>query len=113
MNCQKAFKLSFVLEADEVPKCDACGGIVKPDVVLYEEALNGNVLEAAVDYIKKADVLIVGGTSLSVYPASGLVSYYNGNKLVLINKTQTSYDAKANLILRDSIGEVFAKVCMQ
>ncbi|HOQ00689.1 NAD-dependent protein deacylase [Acetivibrio clariflavus] len=113
MNCHKAFQLSYILEASQVPKCDDCGGIVKPDVVLYEEALDSDVLEASVEYISKADVLIVGGTSLSVYPASGLVSYYRGNKLVLINKTQTPYDVRANLILRESIGEVLSKACMK
>ena len=112
MKCHKAFPLEFILEAANVPKCDVCGGIVKPDVVLYEETLDSDVLEAAVEYIFNADVLIVGGTSLSVYPASGLVTYYRGNKLILINKTQTAYDTRANLVLRDSIGEVLSKACM-
>lgn len=111
MNCHKAFELGFVLESEQVPRCDVCGGIVKPDVVLYEEALHSDVLEASVEYISKADVLIVGGTSLSVYPAAGLVSYYRGNKLILINRSETSYDARANLVFRDSIGEVLSKVC--
>lgn len=110
MKCHKYFDLSFVLESSQVPKCDICSGIVKPDVVLYQEALDTDVLEDATQYISKADVLIVGGTSLSVYPASGLVSYYKGKKLVLINKSQTPYDGKANLILHDSIGEVLNKV---
>jgi len=109
MNCNKAFPLSFILEAEQVPKCDVCGGIVKPDVVLYEEALDSDVIKAAVEYIRNADVLIVGGTSLSVYPAAGLVSDYRGNKLVLINKSQTQYDAKANLVFHDSIGKVLSK----
>jgi len=109
INCNKAFPLSFILEAEQVPKCDVCGGIVKPDVVLYEEALDSDVIKAAVEYIRNADVLIVGGTSLSVYPAAGLVSDYRGNKLVLINKSQTQYDAKANLVFHDSIGKVLSK----
>ncbi len=111
MDCHKYFEVSFVLKSTQVPKCNECGGIVKPDVVLYQEALDTDVLEAATQYISKADVLIVGGTSLSVYPASGLVSYYKGKKLVLINKSQTPYDGRANLILNDSIGELLNKVC--
>jgi NAD-dependent deacetylase len=106
MKCHKFFDLDYVLNSDDVPKCDECQGIIKPDVVLYQEALNQEVIEAAVDYISKADVLIVGGTSLTVYPAAGLISYYKGNKLILINKSYTPYDNRASLVLHDSIGEV-------
>ena len=106
MQCNKFFDLNYVIEAMGVPKCDICQGIVKPEVVLYEESLDSQILEDSIDYISKADVFIVGGTSLSVYPASGLVSYYRGNKLILINKTQTLYDNKADLVIHGSIGEI-------
>ena len=92
-----------------VPRC-ACGGIVRPDVVLYEEQLNDRVITDAVRYIREADMLIVGGTSLNVYPAAGLIRYYKGKKLVLINKDFTPYDSYANLIINDKIGEVFAQI---
>lgn len=92
-----------------VPRC-SCGGIVRPDVVLYEEQLNDRVIAEAVRYISEADMLIVGGTSLNVYPAAGLIRYYKGKKLVLINKDSTSYDSYANLIINDKIGEVFAQI---
>lgn len=111
MECHKYFDLNYVVNSSDIPKCDACEGIVKPDVVLYEEALDSDVLEESVRYISEADVLIVGGTSLSVYPASGLVSYYKGNKLVLINKSQTLYDKRASLVLNDSIGKVLGEAC--
>ena len=107
MDCRKFFSLEYILDySGMVPKCDKCGGIVKPDVTLYEEGLNMNVLSSAVSYIEKADMLIVGGTSLAVYPAAGLIDYYNGRKLVLINKSTTPYDSRANLIINDSIGKV-------
>lgn len=111
MECHKYFDLNYVVNSSDIPKCDACEGIVKPDVVLYEEALDSDVLEESVRYISEADVLIVGGTSLSVYPAAGLVSYYKGNKLVLINKSQTLYDKRASLVLNDSIGKVLGEAC--
>jgi len=107
MRCHKFFDLSYIINSTNIPKCDVCGGIVKPDVVLYEESLDSDILESSIDYISKADVFIVGGTSLSVYPASGLVSYYRGNKLILINKTQTPYDNKADLIFHCNIAEIF------
>ena len=92
-----------------VPLCD-CGGIIKPDVVLYEEGLDQNVIEGAVRAIAKADMLIVGGTSLTVYPAAGLIRYYKGNQLVLINRDATPYDSSADLVIRDPIGKVFSQV---
>lgn len=107
MRCHKFFDLSYIINSTNIPKCDVCGGIVKPDVVLYEESLDSDILESSIEFISKADVFIVGGTSLSVYPASGLVSYYRGNKLILINKTQTLYDNKADLIFRCNIAEIF------
>ncbi len=104
MDCNKFYGLKDILSQDGVPKC-SCGGIIKPDVVLYEEGLDSYVLEKAVSYIQNADVLIVGGTSLAVYPAAGLIDYYRGNKLVLINKSQTSRNAHANLEIHEKIGE--------
>lgn len=106
MKCGKFHDVEFVVKSKGVPKCE-CGGIVKPDVVLYEESLNSDTLEKSVMYIEKADVLIVGGTSLVVYPAAGLINYFHGRKLVLINKTSTPMDGKANLVINDSIGKVF------
>lgn len=110
LKCGKTFPLEYVMQDTGITRCDACGGIVRPDVVLYEEGLPQDVLMKAVDYIRKADVLIVGGTSLNVYPAAGLLEYYKGNKLVLINKSATGYDKKANLLIDDAIGEVFQKL---
>ena len=89
---------------DGIPRCKKCGGIVKPDVVLYEEALNPAILAQSVDAISKADTLIVGGTSLVVYPAAGLLNYFNGSNLILINKSATPYDSRAILAIHDSIG---------
>ena len=88
-----------------IPKC-SCGGTIKPDVVLYGEALNNEVIGGAVDAISKADLMIIGGTSLIVYPAAGLINYFNGKNLVLINKDETPYDSRANLVIHDSIGKV-------
>jgi NAD-dependent deacetylase len=110
MNCGKFFDLDYVLNTPGVPLCDKCGGIVKPDVVLYEEPLDSNTLAEAVRYISKADVMLVMGTSLVVYPAAGLIDYYSGDKLVLINKTSTPYDFRANIIIHDSVGETMRSV---
>lgn len=109
-SCGKSFPVKYVLEADGVPHCDACGGRVKPDVVLYEENLDMDVMEAAVNYISRADMLIIGGTSLVVYPAAGLLRYYQGHKLVLVNKSNTSYDSRADLVINENIGEVFNQI---
>lgn len=106
IECDKFFDLDYILKATSIPKCDQCNGIVKPDVVLYEESLDMNVLDSAVKYIRGADVLIVGGTSLTVYPAAGLVEYYRGNKLILINKSQTQYDRRAALTFNENIGQI-------
>ena len=102
--CAKFYGEEFVRNSEDIPRC-TCGGVVKPDVVLYEEALNQEVLRKAISYIAAAEVLIVGGTSLTVYPAAGLVDYYRGDKLVLINKSATSLDGRANLVISDAIGE--------
>ncbi|WP_317855530.1 NAD-dependent protein deacylase [Chakrabartyella piscis] len=110
LKCGKTFSLDYVMQDTGITRCDACGGIVRPDVVLYEEGLPQDVLMKAVDYIRNADVLIVGGTSLNVYPAAGLLEYYKGNQLVLINKSATGYDKKANLLIDDAIGKVFQKL---
>ncbi len=107
MKCGKAYGLDAVLHSEGVPRC-ACGGIIKPDVVLYEEALDEHVLTESVRAIAEADLLIVGGTSLNVYPAAGLLRYYTGRELVVINKTPTPADKHASLILTGAIGEFFA-----
>ncbi len=106
--CGKFFDAEYILNSEDVPKCDDCGGPVKPDVVLYEEGLEDQTLKDAISYIRSADVLIIGGTSLVVYPAAGLVDYYNGNKLILVNRTPTARDNVADLVVQGSIGEIFA-----
>lgn len=98
-----------IRNASGIPRCD-CGGIIKPDVVLYEEGLDQDVLEGAIHAISQADVLIIGGTSLTVYPAAGLIRYYRGKKLVLINRDETPYDSEADLVIREPIGEVFGQI---
>lgn len=113
MKCGKEFDLDYVMAEDGITRCDKCGGIVRPDVVLYEEGLNERTLRRSVEYISDADLLIVGGTSLNVYPAAGLLHYYKGNKLVLINKSATSYDNKAALVISENIGEVFRQVVLE
>ncbi len=107
--CGKFYDVDFVLRADGLPVCD-CGGRVKPDVVLYEEALDDEVVSGAVNAIKGADMLIIGGTSLVVYPAAGLINYFKGKYLVLINKGSTAADEKSDLIFHQPIGEIFGKL---
>jgi NAD-dependent deacetylase len=107
--CGKFYSLKEIMEMDGVPRCE-CGGVIKPDVVLYEEGLDQGVLQMAVSAIRHADVLIIGGTSLTVYPAAGLIDYYQGNKLVLINKSVTPLDDRADLVISGKIGEVFAQI---
>lgn len=109
MKCHKFYDAEFVFNSKGIPKCN-CGGVIKPDVVLYEEGLDDITLKNAIISIQKADVLIVGGTSLTVYPASGLVNYYKGNKLVLINRDSTKYDYKANLVINENLGKVFGEI---
>lgn len=113
MKCGKTFDLDYVTADEGITRCDACGGIVRPDVVLYEEGLDQETIARSVDFISKADLLIVGGTSLNVYPAAGLLNYYRGNKLVLVNKSATSYDNKAALVIAENIGEVFRKAVLE
>lgn len=107
--CGKFYDLDYVTLAESVPKC-TCGGTVKPDVVLYEEPLDDNVVMGAVNAIRKADMLIIGGTSLVVYPAASLINYFNGKYLVLINKSTTQADNRADLVIHDSIGKVFSEL---
>lgn len=107
--CHKFYDAEYILNSTGVPTCE-CGGSIKPDVVLYEEGLNSGVLQEAIRCISNADVLIVGGTSLAVYPAAGLIDYYRGNKLILVNKTPTPKDAMADLVVTGSIGEIFARM---
>ncbi|WP_244833984.1 NAD-dependent protein deacylase [Clostridium sp. BJN0001] len=106
MDCGAFYDEKFILESKGIPTCPKCGGKVKPDVVLYEEGLDNSVITAAVNAISKADTLIIGGTSLVVYPAAGLIDYFRGTNLVLINKSSTSADNRADLIIHDSIGKV-------
>ena len=107
--CNKKYDLDYILQSEGIPKCE-CGGIVKPDVVLYEEPLNNAVLNFSVDYISRAETLIIGGTSLVVYPAAGLINYFNGRNLVLINKSETPYDDLATLVINDAIGETLSQI---
>ena len=106
--CKAIYPLEKILQTEDVPLC-ICGGIIKPDVVLYEESLDPAIMVKAKNAIYDADVLIVGGTSLNVYPAAGLINHYRGDKLVLINKSETTYDNYANLIIRESIGKTLAE----
>ena len=106
MKCKKAYDAKYVFNSKDIPLCD-CGGIIKPDVVLYGEMLDDNIVSKSVDSIKRADVLIIGGTSLTVYPASSLIYYFKGKKLVLINRDSTQMDSMADLVINDSLGNVF------
>lgn len=110
MDCGEYYDLDYIMDEgnceEMIPKCSKCGGTVKPDVVLYEEMLDDKQISGAVDAIRKADTLIIGGTSLVVYPAAGFVNYFGGEKLVLINKSETSFDKRASLVINDSIGKV-------
>lgn len=110
MKCHAFYGAEFIRDGTGLPQCPACGGTVKPDVVLYEEGLDQETVEGAVLAISRADMLIVGGTSLVVYPAAGLINYYRGNKLVLINRDATPYDMQADLVIHDSIGKVLGGI---
>lgn len=109
MRCGKAYTAEEIAKSQGVPRC-TCGGVIKPDVVLYEESLNGADIEEAVRLIENAEVLIVGGTSLAVYPAAGLIDYYRGDRLVLINRDATPYDRRANLLIQEKIGWVLGQI---
>lgn len=111
MDCGKEYSAEDIIDMDMVPRC-TCGGIIKPDVVLYEEGLDNDTIQGAVTHIMRADMLIIGGTSLAVYPAAGLIDYYRGNKLVLINKGETPRDSIADLVIHDAIGKVFKEAVL-
>ena len=108
MKCGKFYGFEEILKSTGIPRC-SCGGMIKPDVVLYEEGLDSNVIQKTLEYISNADMLIIGGTSLTVYPAASFINYYRGSKLVLINKSTTPMDSKADLIIAQPIGEVLGK----
>lgn len=108
--CGAFYELDYIINSKSIPICDNCGGVVKPDVVLYEESLDMDVLDKSLNYIENADVLIIGGTSLTVYPAANLVTYYRGDKLILINKSETQFDNRALLTFNKSIGEVLGSI---
>ena len=110
MKCGKFFGPEYIIASDGIPRCDKCGGTVKPDVVLYEEGLDNETVQNAVLAISNSDVLIIGGTSLVVYPAAGLIDYYRGSKLVLVNKGTTPRDNQADLVINGKIGEVFSQI---
>lgn len=110
MSCGKFHSIEAIISSKGVPRCSECNGILKPDVVLYEEGLNNNVIEKAIDYISKSEVLIVGGTSLTVYPASGLIIYFTGKHLILINKSVTQYDNLAEIVINANIGDTLKNI---
>jgi NAD-dependent deacetylase len=107
MDCHESYPLAYILASEGVPRCGKCGGVVKPDVVLYEEPLDGAVIDQAVDAIRRADVLVVAGTSLVVYPAAGFIDYFRGGKLVIVNLSPTPLDRRADLCIQGKVGEVF------
>lgn len=109
MKCRKQYDADYILKSEGIPRC-SCGGIVKPDVVLYEEALDDSTVTGAVNAIAKADTLIIGGTSLNVYPASGLINYFRGKYLIIINMSTTPADSRADLLIHEKIGEVFSRI---
>lgn len=107
--CRKPYPAERMNHGEGVPRC-SCGGVIRPDIVLYEEALDQDIMAEAVSYIRRAEVLIIGGTSLNVYPAAGLINYYRGNKLALVNLGETPYDNYADLVIHEKIGEVFSQI---
>ena len=109
MKCNKYYDAEYVFNSNDIPKCE-CGGIIKPDVVLYEEGLDDNTVEESIKAISRADMLIIGGTSLKVYPAAGLIRYFRGKYLVLINKDKTDFDKEADLVINESLGKVFKEI---
>lgn len=109
MNCQDSYDLNYIINSNDIPICK-CGGLIKPDVVLYQEPLNSNLMDLTINTIAKSETLIIGGTSLIVYPAAGLLQYFNGSKIVIINKNETDYDNQADLVINESIGEVFKSI---
>jgi len=108
--CGKFFDAQYIRDSEGVPYCDKCGGLIKPDVVLYEEGLDNEIISKSIHFISKADVLIIGGTSLVVYPAAGMIDYFKGSHLILINRSSTPRDSQADLIINDSIGKVLSQI---
>lgn len=108
--CGKFYDLEYIVKSEGIPRCEDCGGIVKPDVVLYEEGLDSDTISRAINHITKADMLIIGGTSLSVYPAAGFIDYFRGNNLVVINKTKTPRDKYADIVFNEGLGDIFSKI---
>lgn len=117
MKCHEPYGIDFISESenssDKIPHCTKCGGIVKPDVVLYEEGLDENIIDGALKAISEADTLIIGGTSLVVYPAAGFIRYFRGKNLVMINKSETQADSNCDLVIHDSLGKVFSEIKVQ
>ena len=109
MRCNKFYNAEYIFNSEGIPKCE-CGGIIKPDVVLYEEGLDNDILTNSIRAISEADLMIVAGTSLTVYPASGLINYFRGRNLVLINRDSTLFDNMANLVINESLGKVFGGI---
>lgn len=107
--CNRPYSADKMNHGEGVPRC-SCGGVIRPDIVLYEEPLDDKVMYEAIDYIRRADVLIIGGTSLNVYPAAGLINYYQGHKLALVNLSATPYDNEADLVIHEKIGKVFGQI---
>ena len=112
MQCKKAFGVQYILQSEKVPKCDQCGGVIKPDVVLYEEGLDEQTVQNAVSVIARADCLIIAGTSLTVYPAAGMVRCFGGRHLVLINRDQMAMDASADLVIHEKVGRVLGQLLL-
>ena len=110
INCHKSFEPQFIKESDGIPRCTECGGIIKPDVVLYQEGLDDHIVAGALSAISKADTLIIAGTSLAVFPAAGFIKFFKGNQLVLINLTKTPADQKADLVIHKKVGEVMKEI---
>ena len=110
MDCHASYDAQYVKQSEGIPRCEKCGGIIKPDVVLYEEGLNDCTINESVRAISQAQVLIIGGTSLAVYPAAGLIDYFSGEHLVVINKSPTPRDRYADLLIKEPIGQVFSQI---
>ena len=109
MKCNKFYNAEYIFNNKDIPRCD-CGGLIKPDVVLYEEGLDDEVVRETIKVIREADLLIIGGTSLAVYPAASFINYFRGDKIVIINKDSTPYDSRADLVINDKLGNVFSKL---
>ena len=109
MECNRFYEAEYIFNNDGVPRCE-CGGLIKPDVVLYEEPLDNNIVRETIKAISEADLLIIGGTSLAVYPAASFINYFKGDKIVIINRDSTPYDSRADLVINEKLGSVFSKL---